>query len=148
MALIPSKIQLTPAKHFEGVAGDIFHIMRSDSPIYEKFGEVYISTIKPGCIKGWKKHKRMTLNIVVPVGEILFVFYDDREKDTTNGMIQEFRLSAAPYQRLTVPPGIWMAFKCIGDKESFLVNFADILHDPSEADTLDLTTKEIPYEWK
>ena len=148
MAEITSALQLTPIKHIKADAGDIFHIIQNDSPLYKGFGEVYISSIKPGFTKGWKRHKEMTLNIVVPVGEILFVLYDNRGNDSTQHKIQEIKLSPENYNRLTVPPGIWMAFKCQGDKESLLVNFADIKHDPSESDSLELTTKVIPYEWK
>jgi dTDP-4-dehydrorhamnose 3,5-epimerase len=148
MAEPTSIVQLLPLKHIKAEAGDIFHIMRNDSPSYKGFGEVYISTIKPGFIKGWKRHKEMTLNIVVPVGAIFFVLYDNRSSSFNNHQITEIRLSPENYCRLTIPPGIWMAFKCEGDKESMLINFADIVHNPSESDSLELTTKEIPYEWK
>lgn len=136
-------VQLTPVKHIAGEAGTIFHIMKNNSAGFKAFGEVYISTIKPGIIKGWKKHTLMTLNIVVPIGQIRFVLYDDTEKK-----IQEIVLSPENYNRLTVPPGIWMAFKGEAKQESFLVNFADIQHDPAEAENLAIDNQIIPYEWK
>lgn len=136
-------VRVTPVRHIPGNAGDIFHIMKNDAAGFNGFGEVYISTIKPGFIKGWKRHTRMTLNIVVPVGMIRFVLYDENVRK-----IQEVVLSPDHYSRLTVPPGIWMAFKGEADKESFLVNFADIMHDPAEADNLALDNTVIPYEWK
>jgi dTDP-4-dehydrorhamnose 3,5-epimerase len=136
-------VQLTPLKHISGATGDIFHIMRNDAAGFKEFGEVYISTVKPGNIKGWKRHTKMTLNISVPFGVIRFVLYNAGTKK-----IQEFVLSPANYQRLTVSPGVWMAFRGEGLHESFLVNFADIPHDPAEAEALDLNNNVIPYEWK
>lgn len=136
-------VQLTPVKHIPGNAGDIFHIIKNDSAGFKGFGEVYISTVKPGFVKGWKRHTKMTLNIVVPIGQIHFVLYDDRSK-----MIREITLSPGNYNRLTVSPGIWLAFKGEAMQESFLVNFADITHDPAEADNLPLDNTVIPYAWK
>lgn len=136
-------VQLTPLKHIPGNAGDIFHIMKKDSPGYEGFGEVYISTVKPGFVKGWKRHTRMTLNIVVPFGRIRFVLYDDSSKKK-----KEIILSPDNYNRLTVPPGLWMAFRGEANIESFLVNFANIPHDPAEAENLAIDNNIIPYEWK
>ena len=148
MESIIQGVYLTPLKHIQGSAGDIFHIMRNDGELFKRFGEVYISTIRPGHIKGWKRHKKMTLNIAVPSGRILFVLYDNRKNDTARNKIQEIILSPDEYNLLTVPPGIWMAFKCETNTESFLINFADIVHDPSESDTLDINNDTIPYEWK
>ncbi|MEI9806542.1 MAG: WxcM-like domain-containing protein [Bacteroidota bacterium] len=136
-------VQLTPLKHIPGNAGDIFHVMKNDSAGYKGFGEVYISTVKNGFVKGWKRHTKMTLNIVVPVGRIRFVLYDEGTKK-----VQEIILSPENYNRLTVTPGIWMAFKGEANGESLLVNFADIQHDPAEADNLTLDNTAIPYEWK
>ena len=136
-------IQVTRLKHIPGNAGDIFHIIKKDSPGFKGFGEVYISTIKQGFVKGWKQHTKMTLNIVVPIGRIRFVLFDEKNKE-----MQEVTLSPENYNRLTVPPGIWMAFKGESEQESFLINFADIPHDPAEANNMDLENTLIPYEWK
>ncbi|MBC7947571.1 MAG: WxcM-like domain-containing protein [Chitinophagaceae bacterium] len=135
-------IEMTPLKHIRGDAGDIFHIMRSDAAGFKGFGEVYISTVKPGNRKGWKRHTKMTLNLVVPFGKIRFVLYEQQ-----TGIFQEVVLSPEDYHRLTVPPGIWMAFQNEGTEESFLINFASIPHDPTEAETLQLDNTVIPYAW-
>ena len=43
---------------------------------YIKFGEVYFSWIKKNYLKGWKFHKKMHMNLTVPVGKIKFIFFD------------------------------------------------------------------------
>ena len=66
-------IILTPLTQIYNPKGDIFHAMKKTSDGYEGFGEAYFSTIPKGTVKPWKKHKLMTLNIIVPVGKIKFV---------------------------------------------------------------------------
>ena len=54
-------------------------------------------------------------------------------------------LSQENYKRLTVPAGVWMAFKGIGEDLNMLLNLASIEHDPSEAISKELT--HINYTW-
>ena len=72
-------------------------------------------------IKAWKKHKIMTLNLVVISGLIKFVFYDDRI-GSSKGNFSEFLLGPDNnYSRLTVPPEIWMGFQgCQSGKNIFI----------------------------
>ena len=67
-------VVLTSLDIIDLVGGNVFHIMKKSSPGYQSFGEAYFSQINQGVIKAWKRHKIMTLNIVVPVGSIKFVF--------------------------------------------------------------------------
>lgn len=118
---------VTPLKQIYNPKGDIFHAMKKSDNGFESFGEAYFSTINKDDIKGWKKHTRMTLNLVVPVGEIEFVVYDENTKEFFN-----IKLSKYNYQRLTVKPNLWMAFRGLGDN-NMLLNLASIEHDPDEA---------------
>lgn len=86
-------VKLHPLKHITVPKGDIYHALKSTDEGYAGFGEVYFSQIGAGEVKGWKRHNRMTLNIVVPVGAIKFVIYDDREGSTTKGEFEEIILS-------------------------------------------------------
>ena len=65
------------------LGGSVMHAMKESSTGYAGFGEAYFSQVDKGAIKAWKRHKKMTLNLVVPVGEIRFVFFDDREVSNT-----------------------------------------------------------------
>jgi dTDP-4-dehydrorhamnose 3,5-epimerase len=136
---------LTPLKQIFHPQGDVFHAMKQSAAGFAGFGEAYCSTINSGEIKAWKKHTEMTLNLVVPVGKIRFVAYDDRENSTTNGVFNEFVLSVEEnYARLTVPPHVWLAFQGIG-AENLLLNVANLEHNPNEM--VRKTLNEIPYEW-
>jgi dTDP-4-dehydrorhamnose 3,5-epimerase len=139
------QVILTPLKIIEGQAGNVMHALKATEASFDGFGEVYLSTVRQHCVKGWKKHRHMILNIIVPVGVIKFVLCDDREDSETYGRIQEITLSPDNYQRLTVPPGVWMAFQGLSEGENMLMNVASIAHDPSEAESLPLDSTLIPY---
>ena len=119
--------------------------MKKNDIGFSNFGEVYFSKINYAEIKGWNKHKMMTLNLVVPFGKVIFVIYDDREKSSSKGNFFKVVLAPSNYQRLTIPPGLWMAFKGIGSKTSLILNVASMEHDPKEIDRLDLD--QVNYNW-
>ncbi|MDA3876709.1 MAG: dTDP-4-dehydrorhamnose 3,5-epimerase [Halothiobacillus sp.] len=132
-------VTLTPLKQIHHPKGDIFHAMKKSDSGFDGFGEAYFSTILQDDIKGWKKHTLMTLNLVVPVGEIEFVVYSEISKEFCSA-----KLSQNNYQRITVQPGLWLAFRGIGEY-NVLLNLASIEHDPIEAVNVDID--EIDYEW-
>ena len=138
-------IIITPLKKITHPRGDLFHIIKKSSAGYIDFGEAYISTIIKNEIKGWKKHHHMTLNLVVPAGEIRIVIFDRRNSSATKGKFQEIVLSKENYLRLTIPPQLWVAFQGISDNTNMLFNIADIEHNPSETSDLEIT--EITYSW-
>ncbi len=136
---------LTPLKKISHPKGDIFHGLKKSDRGFVGFGETYFSTIKNGQIKGWNRHTKMTLNLIVPVGEVTFVIYDDMEKKTSKGSFFEVKLSQTNYQRLTVPRGLWMAFKGKSNGINLILNVADMEHAPKEIEKLDLD--KIAYNW-
>ena len=133
----------TPLDRIPGLKGDVLHGVKKSSPGFCGFGEAYFSLIHGGAIKGWKRHRRMTLNLVVPCGKVGFVIYDDRIDSRSGGCFQTAILGPDSYERLTVPPGLWVAFQGLMSGDSIVLNVANEEHDPSEADNIDLGT--IPY---
>ena len=63
-------VAVHPLKHIVVPKGDIYHALKSTDEGYAGFGEAYFSQIEQGAAKGWKRHNRMTLNLVVPVGAV------------------------------------------------------------------------------
>jgi len=127
--------------------GKIMHMLRCDDQNFEKFGEIYFSTVYPGAIKGWHIHKKMTLNYVVVKGMIKLVLYDDRPKSKTKGELMEIFMGDSNYILVKIPPLVWNGFKGIGTEEAILANCSDIPHDPKEIERKDPFTKDIPYDW-
>ena len=134
-------ILVTPLMRIPTIGGDVMHALKNSDNGFNGFGEVYFSWVEQGEIKAWKCHQHMTLNLVVPLGEISFVFHI---KDQENCFRTE-NIGEEKYVRLTVPPGIWFGFQGRGSGQSLLMNLADMAHDPDEV--LRKKTSEIVYNW-
>ncbi len=117
------------------------HALKKSNNGYNGFGEVYFSWVEHAAIKAWKFHQHMTLNLVVPVGEVRFVFRLTKQKDK----FRSETIGAERYARLTVPPGIWFGFQGLASFPSLLVNVANMEHDPNEV--LSNYKFEFPLDW-
>ena len=135
----------TPLYIVDTEGGDVLHAMKSSDPGFSGFGEAYFSTVESNAIKGWKLHREMVLNLVVPKGAVRFVIFDDRVNSKTEGKFGEFVLSRRNYGRLTVPPKLWLGFQGVDAQDSLLLNIANIPHDPNEVACKALD--EIDYNW-
>jgi dTDP-4-dehydrorhamnose 3,5-epimerase len=133
------QILITPLKRIALAGGDVLHAMKRDDPGYVDFGEAYFSIVENYTIKAWKRHLRMTLNFIVPVGIVHFVFIDDL------GCIREELVGADNYVRLTIPPQIWFGFRGKTPPYSLLMNIADIPHDPDEIERM--SVNEFKFNW-
>ena len=134
---------ITPLDIIETPGGNVMHAMKEIDTGFFGFGEAYFSEIKPGSIKAWKRHREMTLNLIVPLGEVKFVLFDDRKG--SNNRFQEVIISKENYCRLTVPPMIWVGFKGLSSFKSILLNIASIPHNPKEVDKKEID--KIEFDW-
>ena len=128
---------LTPLKKISQPNGDIFHAMKVSDKSFFGFGEAYFTSVNQDKIKGWKKHTEMTLNLIVAVGKIQFAIYNNKS-------FFSVILSKDNYQRLTVAPGLWVAFKGLS-VENITLNLSNIEHDPNESINLDLNS--FHFDW-
>ena len=136
---------MTPLKRFANPKGDVYHAMKAGDPGFAGFGEAYFTTIHPGQIKGWHKHLRMTMNLVVPSGNARFMIHDDREHSLSKGEFNTVELSDDNYCRLTIPSGVWTAFRGDGSDTSLILNVSTILYDDGEV--LRVGLEVFPYDW-
>ena len=139
-------VLLTPLKKIHHPQGDVFHGMKKSDAGFSGFGEAYFSTIHFGDTKPWKMHLEMTLNFVVPMGDIRFVIYDDRENSATKNNFFDVTLGAHNYQRINIPPGVWVAFNGVGSDYNLLLNLANLEHEPAEVERKEHLS-EIAYKW-
>ena len=143
---IIQNLKVTPLKIIKDDRGSVMHMLRSDNPHFERFGEIYFSTTRPNTIKAWKRHKRMTLNVAAPVGRIRLVAYDDRTGSDSYQKLDEFILGPNDqYSLITIPPMIWFGFQNIGAADALLANCATIPHEPEEAEQRDLN--DVPFKF-
>ena len=140
-------VRVTPLRRIPDERGAVLHMLRCDAEHFERFGEIYFSTVNPGAIKAWHIHREMTLNYAVPVGMIKLVLYDDRAESPTRGTVQELFVGDLDYCLVTVPPMVWNGFKGIGTGSALVANCATVPHSPDEIERADPFTPDIPYDW-
>ena len=131
------KISLINIPKIESYKGGIFKILKSSDQEFTGFGEVYISNIKKGEIKAWKKHLKMTC-ILIPIhGQTKVVIYNNFD-------FHVFNLNSEKKKKLIIPPHTIFGFTAIKD-DSSIMNIANIEHDPKESIKYDL--QEFKYDW-
>ena len=140
MAKLSKNIFLTPLQRIKTNGGDVMHAIKNTDGFYKGFGELYFSWVEENFVKGWKLHKEMIMNLIVPYGSVKFVFFDDNTMK-----FFEVEIGEINYSRLTVMPGIWFGFKGLSEGNNLIVNFANIKHDDDEVEKK--TLNEISYNW-
>tara|TARA_B100001287_G_C22651138_1_gene515264 strand:+ start:693 stop:1118 length:426 start_codon:yes stop_codon:yes gene_type:complete len=129
MAYIETSIKIKSLKQINVEGGDVLHALKASEEEFYGFEEAYFSTIKINKIKAWKRHLRMTMNLIVPVGEVQFNFYSQEKKLLSNTIIGERN-----YSRITVPPMTWFGFKGLASSTSYILNISNKFHDPEEVE--------------
>jgi len=129
--------------------GRVMEILRSDDAIFQKFGQVYMTTAYPGVVKGWHYHKVQTDFFTCIAGMMKLVLFDRREDSPTKGEVNEFFLGVHNRKLVTIPPGVLHGFKCIGETEAVVINVPTEVYNRVGPDEFRLPTHtdEVPYDW-
>ena len=139
-------VALTELRQIVDQRGAVLHMVRADAAT-DPIGECYFSEVLPGVVKAWKRHRRQTQNLAVPVGRVRLVLCDDR--DPLSSPLVHVRELGRPdaYLRVRIPPGIWYGFACVGDVSALVANCPDLPHDPTESEAVPADDERIPYRW-
>ena len=127
-------------KTIDNENGVIMHGLKKSDEVFKGFGEIYFSQVEYKKIKAWKRHTRMTMNLIVPIGSVKFVFYDESKK-----LFEEHNIGEHNYFRLTVDPFIWFGFKGMKEGKNLVMNLANIEHDPNEVERKNFL--DLEYLW-
>ena len=129
--------------------GRLAEILRSDSDIFKKFGQVYFTTAYPGVIKAWHYHKIQTDYFFCIKGMAKLVLYDSRKDSPTFKMINEFSTGEDNPLLVVIPPHVYHGFKTISSEESIMINIPTEPYNHANPDEyrLDPHTDQIPFDW-
>jgi dTDP-4-dehydrorhamnose 3,5-epimerase len=139
-------VEVIPLRRIPDERGTVHHMLRNDDPHFIGFGEIYFTTIYRDVVKGWHRHREMTLNYACISGRIKLVLFDDRERSPSKGEVMEEFLGPDHYALVVIPPGVWNGFKGMSD-EAIVANCCTHTHDPTRSDRLDPFANDIPYDW-
>ena len=141
-------VVISPLKIITDERGSVLHMLKSTESLFDKFGEVYFSEILSGAVKAWKKNKKLSQNLTVPVGMINLAIYDDRRNSRTRGNFFDCLLGRPDhYYLIHIPPLLWYGFQGLGNTPSLVANCTNLSHDPSESEKMHPESEFIPYNW-
>ena len=149
MARMIHGVEIKTLKVIPDERGRLMEILRSDEPIFKKFGQLYLTTAYPGVVKGWHYHKVQWDHFAVIKGMLKLVLVDQREDSETRDEINEFFLGDHNPILVSVPPLVLHGFKGIDVEETIVINCpTEVYHykDPDEY-RMDPHISEIPYDW-
>ncbi len=129
--------------------GRLMEILRADDDLFEKFGQVYMTTAYPGVVKAWHYHKLQTDNFTCIKGKMLLGLYDSRKDSPTFGQVQRFEISLDEPILVQIPKDVFHGFKCMGREEAVVINVVTRPYDRKTPDEYRVSAmdKSIPFDW-
>lgn len=131
--------------------GRLMEILRSDDKIFQKFGQVYITTAKPGVVKAWHMHKKQDDYFVCLVGKIRLALFDSRKNSPSYGRVDEFILDQNKPFVVKIPKNVYHGFKgMVKNTESMVLNIPTRPYSSKDPDEyrIDAYENDIPYNWR
>jgi dTDP-4-dehydrorhamnose 3,5-epimerase len=140
-------VAVIPLKRIPDERGTIFQMLKRTDPHFSAFGEIYFSTVYPGVVKGWHRHKNMTLHYACVHGRVKLAIYDERDGSPSKGSLMELFLGPDHYCLVVIPPDLWNGFKGMGDEPAIIADLIDIPHEQADSVRIDPHKNHIPYDW-
>ena len=129
--------------------GMLMEMLRSDDPDFQRFGQVYITSVYPGVVKAWHCHEKQTDHFVCVSGMAKVVLHDTREGSSTQGETNEFAIGWQRQRLLIIPPLVYHGFTAIGNEPAAIINVPTELFNYDNPDELrrPWDDPEIGYDW-
>jgi len=129
--------------------GYLMEMLRAGEEIFEKFGQVYMTAVYPGVVKGWHYHKVQTDCMVCVSGMIKLVLFDPRPDSPTHRQINELFVGEHNPALVKIPPLVYHGFKGIGTQSALIVNTVTEPYNYEQPDEFRVAwdSPDIPYDW-
>jgi dTDP-4-dehydrorhamnose 3,5-epimerase len=143
------EVQVKQLKVLPDERGRLMEMLRSDDPLFRKFGQVYMTTAYPGSVKAWHYHKKQWDHFVCIRGMMKVVLYDGREDSPTKGEVNELFMGDYNPILVQIPPLVYHGFKCVSEYEAIIVNTPTEVYayDQPDEHRVHPHNNDIPYDW-
>ena len=143
-------VKVKPLKVIPDERGRLMEMLRADDEVFEKFGQVYVTTTYPGVVKAWHKHMKQSDNMACVAGMIKIVLFDGRDGSKTPRELSEIYAGVHNPVLVHIPAGVYHGWKCISQEEAVVVNAPTEAYDREHPDEqrLDPHGDDIPYDWE
>lgn len=145
-----SGVKVKKLKVIPDERGRLMEILRSDDEVFKKFGQVYMTTAKPGVVKAWHYHKLQDDNFTCVHGKMKLALYDARKDSPTYKEVNEFIISPDDPKLVVIPKEIYHGFKCVSETEALVINTPTEVYNYKNPDEhrIDPYDNDIPYDWR
>ena len=127
---------LTPLKQIFDERGKVMHMLREDSSVFSRFGEIYFSCTHPGVVKAWHLHyKQEDVWYVPPEDHMILGMWDLRNDSDTKDVKMKVVLGNGTSKLVYVPRGVAHGVVNISKKSGdiwYFVNGQFNFSDPDE----------------
>lgn len=142
---VPQKnlgIEIKKLNVFANEQGYLFETLRNDDEIFDgKFGQVLVSEVYPGIIKGLHLHKNQTDYTTCIKGNLKYVIV--KENPDGSVKIQSFVVGEKNPVLIKCPPGIWHGYMPLANQSATVLHLMDKVFNLEEPDT----ERKDPYEF-
>jgi dTDP-4-dehydrorhamnose 3,5-epimerase-like enzyme len=125
------RVEIIPLQLHEDERGWVMEILRSAHVRSAAFGQIYVTTARPGVSKGNHYHERKTEWFCVLKGKGRLVL-----EDTETGNRQEVPMEEGDFVTVRIPPGVAHGVLNVGNEMLYLLAYIDEAYDPESPDTL------------
>ncbi|MDP1695949.1 MAG: methyltransferase domain-containing protein [archaeon] len=125
--------EIKPLKIFANDQGYLFETLRADDKIFEgKFGQVLVSEVYPGVIKGLHLHRKQTDYTTCIKGNIKYILAKE-----VDGKVQIKTLIIGEKNPILIktPPGLWHGYSPLANEKATILHLMDVTFDPKDDDT-------------
>lgn len=142
-------VAVKPLRVIPDERGRVMEILRSDDPLFERFGQVLISTAYPGVVKAWRRHMKQTSFLAVISGMARVGLYDGREDSPSRGETYDACAGIHNPVMIRIPPGVWYGYKCVSATECLVMNIPSQIRSHAEPDEERAPAHggDIPFDW-
>ena len=142
-------VKVKQLKVIPDARGRLMELLRNDDDIFTEFGQVYMTTTLPNVVKAWHHHKLQTDNFACVRGSIQVALFDSRPDSPTFGELNEFFIGVHRPALISVPPGVYHGWKCVGIEEAIIVNITTKTYNYKAPDEYRIAWDDpsIPYDW-
>ncbi len=119
---------------FANDQGYLFETLRDDDEIFDGvFGQVLVSELYPGVIKGLHRHWKQTDYTTCIKGNIKYVVAKEKKDGTAD--VKIYTIGEKNPVLIKTPPGLWHGYMPLGNERATILHLMDKSYDVNDPDT-------------
>lgn len=124
-------------------------ILRDDNNLLKDFGQISISSTKPGVIKAFHWHELQDDIFYVISGSAKVVLYDLREDSSTYKRVDEIDMSGHDQKLLLIPRKVAHGYKVLGRKDLIMLYIMNKPYNRKKPDEqrMPFDDKSVGIDW-